>query len=149
MTAPLDGLLIADFSRVLAGPLATAMLADLGAEVVKVERPGVGDDTRHWGPPWTAGSSSYFECANRSKRSVELDLKDPDDLGLARELARRADILVENHRSGVLDRLGLGYRGGQRGQPGDRLLLHHRVRRAAPVPTCPATTSSSRPWAVS
>lgn len=109
MTGPLDGLLIADFSRVLAGPLATAMLADLGAEVVKVERPGLGDDTRHWGPPWTAGSSSYFECANRSKRSVELDLKDPDDLGLARELTRRADILVENHRSGVLDRLGLGY----------------------------------------
>ena len=109
MTAPLDGLLVADFSRVLAGPMATMMLADLGATVVKVERPGLGDDTRHWGPPWTAESSSYFECVNRSKVSVELDLKDPRDLELARELARRADVLVENHLTGALDRLGLGY----------------------------------------
>src|SRR6476661_3242958 len=89
--------------------MATTMLADLGATVVKVERPGLGDDTRHWGPPWTGRSSSYFECANRSKQSVELDLKDPVDRRLAAELARRADILVENHRSGTLDRLGLGY----------------------------------------
>ncbi|MGW5238736.1 CaiB/BaiF CoA transferase family protein [Monashia sp. NPDC004114] len=109
MTAPLDGLVVADFSRVLAGPLATTMLADLGADVVKVERPHVGDDTRHWGPPWTSRSSSYFECANRSKESLELDLKDPDDLALARELARRADILVENHASGFLEGRGLGY----------------------------------------
>jgi len=109
VTAPLQGLLVADFSRVLAGPMATTMLADLGATVVKVERPGLGDDTRHWGPPWTGRSSSYFECANRSKQSVELDLKDPVDRRLAAELARRADILVENHRSGTLDRLGLGY----------------------------------------
>ncbi|SES49758.1 formyl-CoA transferase [Pedococcus cremeus] len=118
MTAPLDGLLVADFSRVLAGPYATATLADLGAEVVKVERPGLGDDTRHWGPPWTATSSSYFESVNRSKRSVELDLKDPADLALARELAGRADVLVENHRSGALDRLGLGYAEVSRDNPG-------------------------------
>ncbi len=118
MTAPLDGVLVADFSRVLAGPLATSMLADLGAEVVKVERPGAGDDTRHWGPPWTESSSSYFECANRSKESVELDLKDPADLALARELARRADVLVENHRSGALDRLGLGYDAVSADNPG-------------------------------
>lgn len=109
MTAPLEGLLVADFSRVLAGPLATTMLADLGARVVKVERPGIGDDTRQWGPPWTARSSSYFECANRSKESVELDLKDADDQSLARELAYRADILVENHRAGSLGASGLGY----------------------------------------
>ncbi len=109
MTAPLEGLVVADFSRVLAGPLATTMLADLGADVVKVERPRVGDDTRHWGPPWTSRSSSYFDCANRSKESLELDLKDPEDLELARELARRADILVENHVSGFLDGRGLGY----------------------------------------
>jgi crotonobetainyl-CoA:carnitine CoA-transferase CaiB-like acyl-CoA transferase len=109
MTLPLQGVLVADFSRVLAGPLAAATLADLGAEVIKVERPGVGDDTRHWGPPWTETSSSYFECANRSKKSVELDLSDSVDLGLAKELAARCDVLIENFRSGTLDRRGLGY----------------------------------------
>jgi crotonobetainyl-CoA:carnitine CoA-transferase CaiB-like acyl-CoA transferase len=109
MTLPLDGLLVADFSRVLAGPLAAATLADLGAEVVKVERPGVGDDTRHWGPPWTSSSSSYFESANRSKKSVELDLDDPADLELAHELAGRCDVLIENFRTGTLERRGLGY----------------------------------------
>lgn len=106
---PLDGLLIADFSRVLAGPLATATLADLGARVIKVERPDGGDDTRAWGPPWTANSSSYFESANRSKESVTLDLDAPADVVLAQELAARADILVENFRAGALDRRGLGY----------------------------------------
>ena len=109
MTRPLDGVLVADFSRVLAGPLAAATLADLGAEVVKLERPGAGDDTRHWGPPWTDTSSSYFECANRSKKSVELDLADEEDLRLATELAARCDVLIENFRTGALDRRGLGY----------------------------------------
>lgn len=106
---PLDGVVVADFSRVLAGPLACMMLADLGATVIKVERPHVGDDTRSWGPPWTDNSSSYFECANRSKRSVVLDLDDEEDLVLARELARRADVLVENFRAGALARRGLDY----------------------------------------
>lgn len=109
MTLPLEGLLVADFSRVLAGPLAAATLADLGAKVIKVERPGVGDDTRHWGPPWTNTSSSYFECANRSKSSIELDLAHPADLVLAHELASRCDVLIENFRSGTLERRGLGY----------------------------------------
>lgn len=109
MSGPLEGVLVADFSRVLAGPLATATLADLGAEVIKVERPGVGDDTRHWGPPWSVDSSSYFEAANRSKKSIELDLADPEDLAVARELAARCDVLVENFRTGSLDRHGLGY----------------------------------------
>lgn len=109
MTLPLDGILVADFSRVLAGPLATAMLADLGARVVKVERPGAGDDTRAWGPPWTDNSASYFESVNRGKESVVLDLAEPSDLEAARELARRADVLVENFRPGALDRYGLGY----------------------------------------
>lgn len=106
---PLDGVVVADFSRVLAGPLACMMLADLGATVIKVERPHVGDDTRSWGPPWTDNSSSYFECANRSKRSVVLDLDLEVDLILARELARRADVLVENFRAGALARRGLDY----------------------------------------
>ena len=73
MTLPLDGLIVADFSRVLAGPYATTMLADLGARVIKVERPGSGDDTRSWGPPWTDNTASYFESANRNKESVGLD----------------------------------------------------------------------------
>lgn len=106
---PLDGIVVADFSRVLAGPYATMLLADLGATVVKVERPGVGDDTRSWGPPWTNRSSSYFESLNRGKRSVTLDLTDPDDRDSAVELASRADVLVENYRAGSLARYGLGY----------------------------------------
>ncbi len=109
MTGILDGVLVADFSRVLAGPLATAALADLGATVVKVERPGTGDDTRGWGPPWTATTSAYFESANRSKQSITLDLDDPDDRATAVGLALRADVLVENFRTGALDRRGLGY----------------------------------------
>jgi crotonobetainyl-CoA:carnitine CoA-transferase CaiB-like acyl-CoA transferase len=108
--APLEGVLVADFSRVLAGPLATATLADLGATVVKVERRGVGDDTRQWGPPWTeANTSSYFECANRGKQSIELDLTDPADLDVALRLARRADVLVENFLDGTLSRFGLDH----------------------------------------
>jgi crotonobetainyl-CoA:carnitine CoA-transferase CaiB-like acyl-CoA transferase len=106
---PLDGLLVADFSRVLAGPLATMTLADLGAEVIKVERPGAGDDTRQWGPPFTEQSTSYFESVNRSKSSVALDLTDPADHAVAVDLALRADVLVENFQTGKLDALGLGY----------------------------------------
>jgi len=130
---PLEGILVADFSRVLAGPLATMTLADLGATVVKVERPGSGDDTRAWGPPWRTSSeagtvaegaaaeqgaaagarasrvATYYECVNRSKRSVTLDLTDAEDRALAKELALRADVVVENFRTGALDRYGLGY----------------------------------------
>lgn len=109
MPGILDGVLVADFSRVLAGPLATTMLADLGATVIKVERPGVGDDTRHWGPPWTATTSSYFESANRSKQSITLDLAEPDDHAVALDLASRADVLVENFKHGTLAAKGLGY----------------------------------------
>ncbi|WP_328379991.1 CoA transferase [Streptomyces sp. NBC_00440] len=118
MTGPLEGVLVADFSRVLAGPLCTMTLADLGATVVKVERPGSGDDTRSWGPPWSATSSTYFESVNRSKLSAALDLSDPGDLALAQELARRADVLVENFRPGALDRLGLGYEHVAAANPG-------------------------------
>ena len=109
MAGPLEGVLVADFSRVLAGPLCTMNLADLGATVVKVERPGAGDDTRAWGPPWSSSGSTYFESVNRSKRSVALDLNDPADHALALELASRADVLVENYRPGALKRHGLGY----------------------------------------
>jgi crotonobetainyl-CoA:carnitine CoA-transferase CaiB-like acyl-CoA transferase len=104
---PLDGILVADFSRVLAGPLAAMLLGDLGADVVKVERPDGGDDTRAWGPPWRDGDATYYLGLNRNKRSLALDLGDPGDLELARRLAGRADVLVESFRPGLMQRWGL------------------------------------------
>lgn len=104
----LDGLLIADFSRVLAGPYCTMLLGDLGATVIKVESPG-GDDTRAWLPPKHQGVATYYLAINRNKRSVTLDLHDPTDLHLARELAARADVLIENFKPGGLKRFGLDY----------------------------------------
>ncbi|MGB3602533.1 CaiB/BaiF CoA transferase family protein [Gordonia sp. (in: high G+C Gram-positive bacteria)] len=114
----LDGLVIADFGRVLAGPYATMLLADLGAEVVKIERPGAGDDTRSWGPPFADGQATYFQAANRNKESVALDLRNPDDLAQARALAARADVVVENFLPGTMDRLGLGYAEVAEANPG-------------------------------
>jgi crotonobetainyl-CoA:carnitine CoA-transferase CaiB-like acyl-CoA transferase len=105
---PLEGILVADFSRVLAGPLAAMVLGDLGAEVIKVERPQ-GDDTRSWGPPWAPdGTSTYFQSVNRNKRSVVLDLTDAGDRELAATLIGRADVMIENFRPGTLERFGLG-----------------------------------------
>ena len=109
MTGALKGLKVLDFSRVLAGPFATMMLADLGATVTKVERPDGGDDTRSWGPPYAeSGEATYFLAVNRNKDSLVLDLTDPVDLAHAQRLAREADVVVENFRPGVMDRLGLG-----------------------------------------
>jgi CoA:oxalate CoA-transferase len=107
VAGPLSGLLVVDFSRVLAGPFATMMLADLGARVIKVERPGAGDDSRTYGP-FVDGRSLYFARVNRGKESIALSLKEPADLEVARELVRRADVVVENFRPGVMARLGLG-----------------------------------------
>ncbi|SEK70148.1 Crotonobetainyl-CoA:carnitine CoA-transferase CaiB [Blastococcus sp. DSM 46786] len=116
-TGPLSGLLVADFSRILAGPYATMLLADLGAEVVKVEGPH-GDDTRTWQPPVRDGVSTYYMGANRNKRSVALDLKDPADQAVAQELARRADVFMENFKPGGLARFGLDYDAVARTNPG-------------------------------
>jgi crotonobetainyl-CoA:carnitine CoA-transferase CaiB-like acyl-CoA transferase len=107
---PLGPLRILDFSRILAGPFATMLLADLGADVIKVERPGAGDETRSWGPPFDAqGRATYFQSVNRNKHSVVLDLTAEGDLARARELARDTDVVVENFRPDVMDKLGLGY----------------------------------------
>jgi crotonobetainyl-CoA:carnitine CoA-transferase CaiB-like acyl-CoA transferase len=106
---PLAGLVVADFSRILAGPLCTMILADLGADVIKIERPGQGDDTRSWGPPFVKGDAAYFLSINRNKRSIVLDLNDADDLELARRLVDRADVVVENFRPGVMGGFGLDY----------------------------------------
>ena len=103
----LDGVLVADFSRVLAGPYATMLLGDLGADVVKVERPGTGDDTRSWGPPWRGDDATYYLGLNRNKRSVALDLTDPADRELARTLTMRADVIVESFRPGLMASWGL------------------------------------------
>jgi crotonobetainyl-CoA:carnitine CoA-transferase CaiB-like acyl-CoA transferase len=109
-TRPLDGIVIADFSRVLAGPYATMLLADMGAEVIKVESPG-GDDTRSWVPPVRPdGVSTYYSAINRNKKSIVLNLKDEDDLAAAKELAARADVVIENFKPGGLKRFGLDYR---------------------------------------
>jgi crotonobetainyl-CoA:carnitine CoA-transferase CaiB-like acyl-CoA transferase len=107
---PLTGITVADFSRVLAGPLATMMLGDLGADVIKIERPEGGDDTRSWGPPFTDdGTSAYYLSVNRNKRSVALDLTDPDQRAKARDIALSADVVIENFRAGTMERFGLDY----------------------------------------
>ncbi len=113
MPGPLDGVLVVDLTRALAGPHAGMMLGDLGARVIKVETPGSGDDSRGWGPPFVdtpdgTRESTYFFSANRNKESVTLDLKDDGDKELLRELVRRADVLLENFRPGTLARLGFG-----------------------------------------
>lgn len=116
---PLAGLIVADFSRVLAGPYATMLLGDLGATVIKVERPGPGDDTRSWGPPFTdSGHSTYFESVNRNKRSLALDIADPAEMRIAVNLANRADIMIENFKPGSLERYGLDYPAISQSNPG-------------------------------
>jgi crotonobetainyl-CoA:carnitine CoA-transferase CaiB-like acyl-CoA transferase len=109
-TSALGDLRIIDFSRVLAGPLATMVLADFGATVIKVERPGIGDDTRVWGPPYDAdGEATYFQSVNRNKSSVVIDLSEDGGRARARELVAGADVIVENFRPGVMEKLGLGW----------------------------------------
>lgn len=109
LSASLTGVRVLDFSRVLAGPACTQVLADLGAEVLKIERPGSGDDTRAWGPPFAGGESAYYLCVNRGKRSLVLDLTTNPGLERARALAARADVLIENFRVGWMAEHGLGY----------------------------------------
>ncbi|MEW6301683.1 MAG: CaiB/BaiF CoA-transferase family protein [Thermodesulfobacteriota bacterium] len=109
MAPPLEGFRVLDLSRVLAGPYCTMLLGDLGAEVIKVERPGAGDDTRAWGPPFAAGESAYYLCANRNKKSITVNLKFADGQEIIRRLACVSDVLVENFKVGELAQLGLGY----------------------------------------
>ena len=118
MRAPLAGRRILDLSRVLAGPLATQTLADLGADVVKIERPGTGDDTRHWGPPFAADDAAYFLSLNRSKRSVAVDLRTPAGVNAIRRLAAGSDVLVENFRPGLMEELALSLDGLRDASPG-------------------------------
>jgi crotonobetainyl-CoA:carnitine CoA-transferase CaiB-like acyl-CoA transferase len=109
MTLPLEKIVVLDLSRILAGPFCTMMLGDLGAEVIKVERPGTGDDTRTWGPPFAGGESAYYLAVNRNKRSLTLNLTRPEGKRIGRELARQSDVLVENFSPGVAEKLGMGW----------------------------------------
>lgn len=111
LTKPLAGIKVLDISRVLAGPWCGQMLADMGADVIKVERPGCGDDTRHWGPPWLAGSteSAYYLCANRGKRSVTVDMAKPEGQALIKQMAADSDVVIENFKVGGLMKYGLDY----------------------------------------
>jgi crotonobetainyl-CoA:carnitine CoA-transferase CaiB-like acyl-CoA transferase len=125
MPGPLEGIRVLDLTRVLAGPWAAQNLADLGAEVIKLERPKKGDDSRAFGPPWLkdargrdTGESAYFACANRGKKSLTLDLAHPAGQAIARELAARSDVLLENFKFGDLDRYGLGYAQLKKVNPG-------------------------------
>jgi formyl-CoA transferase len=106
---PLKGYRVLDVSRILAGPFCTMILGDQGADVIKVERPGVGDDTRTWGPPFSGGESAYYLCCNRNKRSIVIDLKEPAGQDLIRELAAVSDVFVENFTPGLTKRFGLDY----------------------------------------
>ncbi|GHO58931.1 CaiB/BaiF CoA transferase family protein [Ktedonobacter robiniae] len=105
----LSGIRVVDFTRVVAGPYCTMLLGDLGAEVIKIEQPGKGDDTRSWGPPFVGGESAYFLSVNRNKKSVCLDLNNEDDLKVVHRLVAESDVVIENFRSGVMERFGLGY----------------------------------------
>ena len=133
---PLDGIRVLDLTRVLAGPYCTMFLGDLGAEVVKVEQPGVGDDTRGWGPPFAGGESAYFLCVNRNKKSVTVDLKSKEGVALLRRLAERADVLIENFRPGTMERLGLGEKDLRATQPKTHLRLPFRLRRGRSHERC-------------
>ena len=105
----LDGVKVLDLSRVLAGPFATQLLGDLGADIVKVEHAERGDDTRHWGPPFVGGESAYFLSTNRNKRSIKADFEVADDVAQIKRLADEADVVIENYRRGALTRFGLDY----------------------------------------
>src|SRR5437764_847017 len=104
---PLDGITVVDLTRVLSGPYCTMLLADMGARVIKIEQPGKGDDTRHWGPPFVESESAYFLSINRNKESVTLDFKTPEGRAALDQLIAKADVLVENFRPGTLAKLGL------------------------------------------
>lgn len=118
MDAPLKGIRVLDISRVLAGPYCAMLLGDLGAEVIKVERPGLGDDSRHWGPPFAGGESAYYISANRNKKSIILNFNCEEGQKILKELVRKSDVLIENFKPGTLERMGLGYEELKKIKPG-------------------------------
>ena len=139
MPGPLAGIRVLELARILAGPWAGQMLADLGADVVKVERPGAGDDTRGWGPPFVEGadgkqmSAAYYHSCNRGKRSVAVDFETDEGKRIVHKLAARSDVVIENFKTGGLAKFGLDYAGLSKDNPKRHLLLDHRLRAGRPV----------------
>jgi formyl-CoA transferase len=118
MDQPLSGIKVLDLSRVLAGPYCSMMLGDMGADVIKVELPNLGDDTRHWGPPEAGGEAAYYLCVNRNKRSMTVNMKTPEGREIIRRLALQSDILIENYKVGTLTKMGLSYEDLRSDHPG-------------------------------
>jgi crotonobetainyl-CoA:carnitine CoA-transferase CaiB-like acyl-CoA transferase len=154
MTVCLAGIRVIDFSRILAGPWATQLLADLGAEVIKIERPGDGDDTRGWGPPFVGGTheadlfSAYYLAANRGKKSVAVDLSSQDGREIIKSLARSCDVAVENFSVGVARRLGFDFETLSAINPRLIYCSISGFGQTAPTSTSRAMTSWFRPWGV-
>ncbi len=155
MPGALSHIRVLDLSRVLAGPWCTQNLADLGADVIKVEKPGSGDDTRAWGPPYLkdaggndTGESAYYLSCNRGKRSLALDIAHPEGRRVVRELARHCDVLVENFKVGGLAKYGLDWDSLRtRSTRASSTARSPASARTVPTPRAPATTSSCRAWA--
>lgn len=147
MAGPLKGIRVLDLSRVLAGPSCCQQLGDLGADVIKVERPGVGDETRAWGPPFLqdgagedTSESAYYLCANRNKRSITVDVSKPDGADLVKRLVGQCDVLVENFKVGGLVKYGLGYEDLKEAFPGLIYCSITGYGQTAPMRRGPATT---------
>ena len=129
----LSGIRVLDLTRILAGPTCTQLLGDLGADIIKIEKPGVGDETRLWGPPFVTDAngndtteSAYYLCANRNKRSVIIDISKPEGAGLVRGLLERCDVLIENFKQGGLAKYGLGYDDVKKTVSPPRVLFDYR-----------------------
>jgi len=127
-SAPLQGLRVLDLTRAVTGPFCTMILGDLGARIIKIEEPGTGDETRHWGPPFVEGESAYFLSLNRNKESVVLDFRQEGDLAALRRLAEKSDVVMQNFRPGVAERLQVDYRILSAVNPGLILRLDFRFR---------------------
>ena len=131
MSQPLENIKVVDLTRTLAGPFCTQNLADMGADVIKIEEPNDGDETRKWPPIWN-GESTQFLSFNRNKRSLSVNLKSEEGLKIVKSLAKEADVMIESFRAGTLARMGLGLRGYQGDQPGHRILHHFGIRAHRP-----------------
>ena len=156
MPGPLAGIRVLELARILAGPWAGQILADLGADVIKVERPGAGDDTRGWGPPFVEGadgtqmSAAYYHSCNRGKRSVAVDFETEDGRRIVRKLAARSDVVIENFKTGGLAKFGLDYNEPRRRtSPTSSIARSPASARTAPTRIAPATTCWCRAWAAS
>ena len=136
----LSGIRVLDLTRALAGPFCTLMMGDHGADVIKIEMPGSGDDTRHWGPPFIGEESAYFLSVNRNKRSLTLNFKEPKAIEIFLDLVKEADVVVENFTPGVMPRFGLDYETVKRPTRRSSIALFQALDKPGPTGTVPPTT---------